>query len=264
MTNAPVTPDLKASHRTRHLMAENIQNMSEIKEDEAGKAFIACARCKARKRRCDGNKPSCRGQVQINRWIPTLPDFLIKSNFPRSLQELKTNIASPGRFTRLLPQHMGMRLMQNSYEDISVSDLLDWPDFLVILNAQYDESCDSPGRETARWALVNAALACATQFKMAPGSEQDIAPIWRALYQNAQMVLQDIVEEKACLVSVQALLCMAMAADYDEQHSDHGLLVRHAVSKLKEVRGLDQRGNLEYERAVRVAYTMYERVHSVV
>ncbi|KAJ4153542.1 hypothetical protein LMH87_010026 [Akanthomyces muscarius] len=301
------------------IMSKEHENMaSEMKDDEAGRILIACTRCKVRKRRCDGQKPKCRGcathgwecqystirrtrgrgrrdaqpvpasktptsdggeglfsfdashrQVHINRWIPTLPDFLVKANFAQHLQALRASIVSDHhqrdddddddergrRFTPLPPQAMGTRLIRNSYPHIAASQLLDWPDFVHVLDAQY---ADKPGQPAARWALVNAVMADAVRFKTAPGAEAVMEPLLRALCRNARMVRTELVCGEASVMAVQALLCMAAVAAKDQQDggSECGELSMYALQQLQMLRGSKEDDKAECQRACEFADAM--------
>lgn len=158
-----------------------------------------------------------RGQVQIRSRIPTLPEFLVTDQFNRHLSKLKISITQAtlaNELTPLLPQHIATRLIQNSFADIMAQKkLLDLSDFITLLNNQYIASSTGPAGNFARWAVVNAVTALALRFKAAPGSEADLSSIPLAFYHNATAVIHQLILQEPSLLSMQALLAMAMFAE---------------------------------------------------
>lgn len=90
--------------------------------------------------------------------------------------------------------------------------LLDLPNFLVLLDAQYTDSSVAPAENPSRWAFVNAIIALAARFKIAPGSEAELSDIAHGFYQNAITVIPELILQDPSLLSIQALLGMAMFA----------------------------------------------------
>ncbi|KAK1238203.1 hypothetical protein MKX08_002782 [Trichoderma sp. CBMAI-0020] len=172
------------------------------------------------------NVPSCipstppftadpsRRQVQIRTRIPTLPDFLAADQFNKHLETIRSSIAQANRaseLTPLLPRHIATRLIQNSFAEIMEDrQLLDLEDFTTLLNDQYIASSTGPAQNFARWAIVNAMTALALRFKAAPGSEDDLSSIPLAFYHNATAVIHQLILQEPSLLSIQALLAMAM------------------------------------------------------
>lgn len=88
--------------------------------------------------------------------------------------------------------------------------LLSQVQFLKLLSEQYACSTDGPGETPVRWALVNAVLAMALRFKIAAGAEGDLAHISATFYRNATAVMDRLLLGTPGLLSLQALLAMAM------------------------------------------------------
>ncbi|KAM0444469.1 hypothetical protein ACHAO4_010107 [Trichoderma viride] len=155
-----------------------------------------------------------RSQVQIRAQIPTLPDFLAADQFNKHLETIRSGIAQANlasELTPLLPQHIATRLIQNSFAEImEYRQLLDLADFTALLNDQYIASSTGPADNPARWALVNAVTALALRFKAAPGSEDDLSFIPLAFYHNATATIHQFILQEPSLLSIQALLAMAM------------------------------------------------------
>ncbi|KAF3769797.1 hypothetical protein M406DRAFT_325280 [Cryphonectria parasitica EP155] len=90
--------------------------------------------------------------------------------------------------------------------------LLAMPSFLALLDAQYAASAAGPAGQPARWGLVNAVLATALRSKIAPGAEAELSVVANAFYRNAISVIQELILQQPSLLSIQALLAMAIFA----------------------------------------------------
>ncbi|KAI0023699.1 hypothetical protein F4780DRAFT_62259 [Xylariomycetidae sp. FL0641] len=233
--------------------------------------FIACLRCKSRKRRCDGATPSCsncaghnaeclyatvrktRGpgkknvgrnddretpsaaetnfsmgswstdvegyhhpSLQLQSRMPIVADFLMPGQYSNNLATIKANVESAAasrEFACLLPRNIVTTLVQGCFENCMANhQLMTEADFLQHADAQYAASIKDPSGNPARWALVNSILALLTRFKTAPGSEADIFPIVHSFYENATVVMPQLLLQEPSLSSVQALLAMAIFA----------------------------------------------------
>ncbi|RWA04663.1 hypothetical protein EKO27_g10440 [Xylaria grammica] len=236
----------------------------QTKPEAPSKTFIACSRCKTRKRRCDGNTPKCSncavqkdngnldlpnatdftarpedeeqpqsvslGAFAVNigdsesssslnfppskERLPIFPDFLLPGTFDRNLAAFKAQLkeaTAQRTFYPLIPLHISRRLIDNSFADVMVEHpFISLACFMTLLEAQYATSTVGPAEDASRWALVNAVLALAIRFKTAVGSESDISPVTESFYQNSVMVVRQLILQDPNLVSVQALLAMAV------------------------------------------------------
>lgn len=171
--------------------------------------------------------------MHINGWIPTLPEFLIKENFQKHLEAIRANIGRADTLKPLLPQPIAIRLVQNSFSDIRVSQLFELPYFLELLRAQYAISDCDPAGNPSRWAVVNGTIALAVRFKTAPGAEDEIAPIASAYFGNAIAVLHELIQSSPAIVSIQGLLCMALFVEQEPQNVTFALLLNSAAQQLQ-------------------------------
>ncbi|KAH7161758.1 hypothetical protein EDB81DRAFT_642844, partial [Dactylonectria macrodidyma] len=148
--------------------------------------------------------------------IPMFPRFMLPGTFDTHLKTAKrhlSDISTVGRFTPLLPQHISRRLIQNSFFEIMTDhQLLDLPSFLTLIDTQYAASDVEPAGELARGAAVNAFIALAVRHKTAPGSEAELSGIADRFYQNVIAVLPELILKEPSLLSLQALLAMAIYA----------------------------------------------------
>lgn len=178
-----------------------------------------------------------RSQVQIRAQIPTLPDFLAADQFNKHLETIRSGIAQANlasELTPLLPQHIATRLIQNSFAEImEYRQLLDLADFTALLNDQYIASSTGPADNPARWALVNAVTALALRFKAAPGSEDDLSFIPLAFYHNATATIHQLILQEPSLLSIQALLAMAMFVEYAPESTAFIMLGTNASRQLE-------------------------------
>ncbi|KAH8124061.1 hypothetical protein LI328DRAFT_168843 [Trichoderma asperelloides] len=178
-----------------------------------------------------------RRQVQIRGLIPTLPDFLAADQFNKHLEKIKSSIAQANlasELTPLLPRHIATRLLQNSFAEIMEDrQLLDLADFTTLLSDQYTASSTGPAENFARWAVVNAVTALALRFKAAPGSEDDLCSIPLAFYHNATAMIHKLILQEPSLLSIQALLAMAMFVEDTPESAAFIMLGTNASRQLE-------------------------------
>jgi hypothetical protein len=159
---------------------------------------------------------SSQKQVSVNIRMPILPDFLLSGTFDQQLKSFKITIAEAAaarNFIPLMPLPISRRLIGNSFADIMAEhQLLDLSDFLMLLEDQYAASSLDPADDPARWAVINAIVALGVRFKTAPGSETAFSDITHGFYQNATRVVPELILQDPSLLSIQALLAMAMLA----------------------------------------------------
>lgn len=164
----------------------------------------------------DASVGSSQRQVSTQSRMQIFPDFLLPGAFDIQLKAFKGNLGrvnTAQRFAPLMPQHISRRMVQNSFAEIMAEhQLLDLQSFLVLLDAQYADSPIAPAENPSRWAFVNAIIALAARFKIAPGSEAELSDIAHGFYQNAITVIPELILQDPSLLSIQALLSMAIFA----------------------------------------------------
>lgn len=130
---------------------------------------------------------------------------------------METNIQDvlSGRrqFTSLPPQYISKRIITNTFQDVMTEyQVIELSSVLLLLEEQYEVSIVGPANHYPRWALVNAVIAIALRAKIAPGAEPELSTYPRAFYLNATTVLPDLILQQPSLLSVQALLAIAIFA----------------------------------------------------
>jgi len=144
---------------------------------------------------------------------PLFPGFLLPGQFNTHLQAFREVIAASQTFIPLMPLYISRRLIENSFIDATAPhQILSKSHFLSLLEAQYATGVLYSADNPARWAIVNAIIALAVRFKTASGSEAALSDITQAFYQNSIKVLPELILQEPKLVSVQALLSMALFA----------------------------------------------------
>jgi hypothetical protein len=171
--------------------------------------------------------------------MPIAADFLLPGVFEHraSIQgTIDEVIAGRRQYTPLLPQHISSSLIRNSFEAIMAEHpLLDLPQLVTLVEEQYAASLTEPADNPARWALVNAVFALALRFKIAPGAEGELSTFPRAFYRNAVTVLPELILQDPSLLSVQALVAMAMFAQACDSRS-FAMLMANASRELELLR----------------------------
>ncbi|KAI1313716.1 hypothetical protein F5Y03DRAFT_337521 [Xylaria venustula] len=258
------------------------------KPETSSRIFIACSRCKTRKRKCDGATPKCSncaahnaeceyasvrktrgpgkrnkgsenvksnpedifpftgrleseeqvglvpsrplavditnmgcvslnsssGHLDVKPHFPLFPDFLLQGVFDKNLAVYKSQLdeaSAVGGFCPLMPVQISRDLIENSFAYIMEEHpFINLANFTVLLEAQYTASVVGPAGDPARWALVNAVIAVAMRSKIAPGAESELSPVTERLYKNATMVVDQLILRDPTLLSIQALLAMAI------------------------------------------------------
>ncbi|KAH6995991.1 hypothetical protein BKA56DRAFT_609270 [Ilyonectria sp. MPI-CAGE-AT-0026] len=214
----------------------------------------------------DGSVDPSQPQVSIQGLLQAFPDFLLPGAFDTHLKAFKGNLScvnTTQRFAPLMPQHISRRMVQNSFADIMAEhQLLDLPNFLVLLDAQYADSSISPAENPSRWAFVNAIIALAARFKIAPGSEAELSDIAHGFYQNSITVIPELILQDPSLLSIQALLGMAMFAQGISDTRACIMLAANAsrqlelfnVGRLTAGRMIEAEEEEQYQQLCRVAY----------
>ncbi|GAP90859.2 putative glycoside hydrolase family 71 protein [Rosellinia necatrix] len=170
-----------------------------------------------------------------------VPEFLRPENFMRNVEAMTAEIRrarEEGRFPPLLPLGIAQGIVEYSFEDIIPEPpFISRASLMGHLGLQYAHPVITPGAGTARWALVNSVLALAGRFKTAPGFEHCLDPITMSSYENATAVVPDLVRGAPSLLSVQALLGVALFA---RGIPDARMFVALVVNASVQLRALDQ------------------------
>jgi hypothetical protein len=168
------------------------------------------------------------------------PDFLRPAVFRQNLALFKqcaSEAAAIRGFTSLIPLAMARRLISHSFIDfMGVHNLIDESTFMAHLEEQYSEGYYGPAGHPVRWALVNSVIGLATRFKIAPEAEAELSDIPLRLFHNARMVLSDFILLEPTLLSMQALLAMALLAHAVQDEQALVMLTRNASSQLEQFR----------------------------
>lgn len=104
---------------------------------------------------------------------------------------------------------------------------------MKLIEAQHADSTTGPGEDAARWAVVNGVIAIAGRFKTAAGSEAEMSPITLSFYRNASLVIHQLILQKPSLLSVQALLSMAIFARGTPDTEAFIMLASNAFNQLE-------------------------------
>ncbi|KAJ1303664.1 hypothetical protein OPQ81_008092 [Rhizoctonia solani] len=179
------------------------------------------------------------------------------SRIKKNIDEAKSN----GGFADLVPFEFSNDLTLVCFDDIMAEyQLLDKPSFLALLRAQYAASTSGPAGQPARWGLVNAVLARVLRSKIAPGAEGELSFVVDASYRNATLVIHELILQQPSLLSIQALLAMAIFA---KEVSDNQAYYMLSTNAARQVESLDigsltaDPGSLhQYKQACRVAYML--------
>ncbi|KIW08228.1 uncharacterized protein PV09_01156 [Verruconis gallopava] len=162
---------------------------------------------------CSGEEVTFDLSERMRYW--GFPEFLLPGKFGCYLKGIQKAASSKAleMATPLLPFPIVSVLVPRCFEDIMAGHkVLELPEFMEYLDAQYRANTTEPAGEYARWSLVNAVLGLAVRSKIAPGSEKSLGSIPDECYKNATLVLHRLIFEPASLLSIQALLVMAIYA----------------------------------------------------
>ncbi|KAI0526548.1 hypothetical protein F5B22DRAFT_641694 [Xylaria bambusicola] len=256
----------------------------------SSKTFIACSRCKIRKKKCDGGSPKCSNcathnaeciYATVRRTRGTGKKFR-ESNDDLNLEnvdskrrpegEEQAQLVTPGplpvpisntesSFFRLppdrpdstsrlpivpdflLPDNFRKNLASSFAEITDEHQFISLESFMQLFEEQYAASTDEPAGGDARWALMNVVVAMALRSKTAVGGESSISPLIQSFHLNAAMVAQRVIYQDPNLLSVQALLAMAVFSCGIPDPQAFGMLVTNALYQL-EILGRKQFGGL--------------------
>jgi hypothetical protein len=165
-------------------------------------------------------------------------------------------------FKPLMPLYIARRLVENSFAEIMEGQqLIPLSHFMTHLDAQYAASSLDPAGNPARWAVVNTIVALGIRSKTAPGLEAALFDITNGFYQNATKVVPELILQRPCLASIQALLGMALFARDNVDISAFIMLASNASRQLELLslswsstgRAIDTEETEQYEQVYRTA-----------
>ncbi|KAH8166592.1 hypothetical protein CIB48_g1664 [Xylaria polymorpha] len=175
--------------------------------------------------------------LNATKTLTVFPQFLLSKTFARDIRAFKTEIndaTSTGGYSPLMPLHISRRLVENSFAEIIPSpQFISLETFMKLIEAQHADSTTGPGEDAARWAVVNGVIAIAGRFKTAAGSEAEMSPITLSFYRNASLVIHQLILQKPSLLSVQALLSMAIFARGTPDTEAFIMLASNAFNQLE-------------------------------
>ncbi|TRX91832.1 hypothetical protein FHL15_007385 [Xylaria flabelliformis] len=179
--------------------------------------------------------------------LTIFPQFLLSKNLAADIRALKTeigNATSAGKYSPLMPLHISKTLVENSFTDIIPQpQFITLETFNKLLDSQYVDDTTGPGDNAARWAVVNSVIALAGRFKTAAGSEADMSPITLGFYRNASLVIHQLILHKPSLLSIQALLSMAIFARGIPDLEAFIMLAKNAFNQLNILQRIRSIGN---------------------
>ena len=159
--------------------------------------------------------------------------FPVLDTFEEQLDQFKAGIGTAEGLTPLMPLHISRRLIENTFTDLMAQhQLLSLSSFMVLLESQYKEGLTGPAGHPARWAMVNAVLALGIRLKTAQGFERDILPVAQAFFENATAMTHKLILNRPTLLSIQALLAMALYAEKSADRHTFATLARNASCQL--------------------------------
>lgn len=146
--------------------------------------------------------------------------------------------------------------------------LLNLENFMPLLDAQYTASDTGPEDNPARWALVNAVISLALRAKTASGCEDQFSDITSGFWQNATMVLPELILGDSSLLAIQAVLAMAMFARGLSDTRAFVMLTTNAsrqlelyrLGQLSSARTIDTNEVDQYEQTSKVAHAFDEMI----
>jgi hypothetical protein len=166
------------------------------------------------------------------------PVFLHPESHEQSFQELtragKEDQKSPEGFAPLPPQTMIRYALENTYTEIfAVCPIFDLPTLHRLNDEQQAASGTHPTGNAARWAILSTWIAMGMRFNTAPGSEIGLNNTIKNYYNNATLVLPDLILRSENVETIQALLLMAVFAESMEDHRSFVMLVTNASRQIE-------------------------------
>lgn len=152
-----------------------------------------------------------------------------------------TKAGDPRAFAPLPLQFISEYLAQNFFDDvlshhpILCGSQFNLENFKRLLHAQYAASHASPAGDSARWAIVNIILALLVHFEMAvPGSDTDFGHVAKALYRNARMVEDELLQSSTpgIFLPIAFALMAAFATIIGDWHESRRLSL-NALNRLE-------------------------------
>ncbi|KAK3319633.1 hypothetical protein B0T19DRAFT_269814 [Cercophora scortea] len=200
----------------------------------------------------------------ISNCLPAHPIPTYES-FDKCIEQFRSAIVavnSPRQFTPLFAWPISRSLIENSFDQImAIYPIFDQLKFIELLDTQQAISAREPGDDPARWASINAVLALSVRAKIPPvanAESESMVDIADAFYRNALGVFADLVMRAPSLLSVQALLAMAVYVRDRGESTAFIMLVTDAARRLdlfglaSMLRGLESGEAEQFRRVVEV------------
>lgn len=114
-------------------------------------------------------------------------------------------------FIPLPPKSQVESMFEIAFDEINyVLPLFDAQVLNNLLQGHYADPVASPGKDPARWAMINSALAVAIQLRSAPNSRSEMTKLSWCFFKNAFSVYSAISLRGTSVLALEALLAMAI------------------------------------------------------
>ncbi|KIV93863.1 hypothetical protein, variant 2 [Exophiala mesophila] len=166
--------------------------------------------------RCE---PLCIKSTELGKdlLIAKLPAFLAPHSFKSNLETVQAALdkaRSRDEYSSILPDNIARHLIEASFEEISLprSVVASRLELTALFDQQRRECPKDPGSNPAIWVLINAAIALAIRAKTVDTPALRLSEIASAYHRNATKALGQVLLAPPSVLSVRALLAMAVAS----------------------------------------------------
>ncbi|KIW19430.1 hypothetical protein PV08_00002 [Exophiala spinifera] len=163
-------------------------------------------------------EPLCIKSTEFGKdlFIAKLPAFLAPHSFKYNLETVQAALdkaRSRDEYTSILPDNIVRYLIEASFEEISLprSVVASRLELTALFDQQRRECPKDPGSNPAIWVLINATIALAVRAKTVDSPALRLSDIASAYHRNATKALGQVLLAAPSVVSVRALLAMAVA-----------------------------------------------------
>lgn len=167
-------------------------------------------------------EPLCIKSTEFGKdlFIAKLPAFLAPHSFKSHLETVQAALdeaRSRDEYTSILPDNIVRHLIEASFEEISLprSVVASRLELTALFDQQRRECPKDPGSNPAIWVLVNAAIALAVRAKTVDTPALRLSDIASAYHRNATKALGQVLLATPSVLSVRALLAMAVASQVE-------------------------------------------------
>lgn len=164
-------------------------------------------------------EPLCIKSTEFGKglFIAKLPAFLAPHSFKSNLETVQAALdeaRSRDGYTSILPDNIVRHLIEASFEEISLprSVVASRLELTALFDQQRRECPKDPGSNPAIWVLINAAIALAVRAKTVDTPALRLSDIASAYHRNATKALGQVLLATPSVLSVRALLAMAVAS----------------------------------------------------